>query len=221
MQKLPHNIQAVLFDWNGTLVNDLLPAYRGWMACFELLGLKKISLLEFRRTYALPWQSFYRRHGADASTIHRHKEQLSATYRRHQQNIRLSPGVKQLVRQLRAHGIFLGILSDDPRAEIVRRLKQWGLHQAFTFIGTSERYPPKPSPAGVRAFLRLIKRAPDEVLFVGDLPDDIAAGRAAGVTTVAYLKGWRPAAMLRKARPDYVIQQLEEIYRLIQSNQKV
>ncbi|MDD5110356.1 MAG: HAD family hydrolase [Patescibacteria group bacterium] len=214
-------IRGILFDWNGTLVNDLLPAYRGWMACFHLLGLKEISLLEFRRTYALPWQSFYRRHGADASTIRRHRKELSVIYRRYQRNIRLSPGAKRLIRQLHARDIRLGILSDDPRTEIVRRLKRWGLRHAFTFIGTSERYPPKPSPAGVRAFLRSAKRKPGEVLFVGDLPDDISAGRSAGVATVAYLKGWRPAAMLKKAKPGYAIQQLKEIFRLVQRNQKV
>ena len=67
----------------------------------------------------------------------------------------------------------------------------------------------------MRAFLRHAKLPASEVLFIGDLTDDIAAGRAAGVITVAYLNGWHTQAMLRKAMPDYAIHQLKEIYRFI------
>lgn len=209
-------IRAVLFDWNGTLIADLPHAYRAWMACFALLGVKKITFREFRRTYGLPWQSFYRRHGGDATTLRRERKRLSVLYRQiwRQSGIRLVPGVKAVVTQLRAQKKHLGILSDDPRREIVKLLKHWRLRRHFTFIGTSEQFPSKPSPAGIHAFLNHCRCRPREAMFVGDLADDLRAGRAAGVTTVAYLKGWQAPAVLRRAKPDYAIRKLNEIVRL-------
>ncbi len=212
---LAQPIQGVLFDWNGTLLADLERAYAGWMACFALLGVPKISLAQFRRTYRLPWQAFYRDHGVSAARRRPLERQLNATYRAHQRGVRLTPGVPTLVHWLRRRGMVLGILSDDPRREIVAHLRRAGLRHAFAFIGTSERYAPKPSPAGVRVFLRRTRLKPNEVLFAGDLADDIRAGRAAGVRTVAYLTGWQDAATLRRSRPDYSILHLDDLRTLV------
>lgn len=216
MHKRPiRQIRAVLFDWNGTLIADLKPAYRGWMACFALLGVKKITLAEFRKTYCLPWQSFYRHHGVPATTLKKFQTMLQATYRQHQKHPRLSPGAAVLIRALRAQGVRLGILSDDPRREIIRHLRRWRLLKHFAFIGTSVQFTSKPHPAGVCAFLRHGGLKPQAVLLVGDLADDIRAGQRAGVKTAAYLNGWQTPTVLRKARPDFTIKHLKEIQRLI------
>ena len=139
------------------------------------------------------------------------KRQLDRTYRQHQRGVRLTPGVKPLIRDLYRRGVRLGILSDDPKREIIRRLRREGLRRYFHFIGTSEQYPPKPSPAGVRAFLHSQKLKPVEALFVGDLADDIKAGRAAGVRTVAYLNGWQDTATLRRSHPGFSIRHFDQL----------
>lgn len=208
-------IRGVLFDWNGTLLDDLPHAYAGWMACFDLLGLRRIALARFRRTYRLPWQAFYRDHGVSAARRRPLERQLNATYRARQRGARLTPGVPALVRWLRHRGVVLGILSDDPRRQIVARLRRARLQQHFAFIGTSERYAPKPSPEGVRAFLRRTGLPAHVVLMVGDLTDDIRAGRAAGVRTAAYLDGWQTPAVLRRSQPDHVVRRLDDLRALM------
>ncbi len=205
----------MLFDWNGTLLADLRQAYAGWMACFALLGVPKITLTKFRRTYRLPWQAFYRDHGVGAARRRPLERQLNATYRAHQRGVQLTPGAKAVIRDLHRQGVHLGILSDDPKREIIRRLRREGLRRYFNFIGTSERYAPKPSPAGVRAFLRRTQLKPRAVLMVGDLADDIRAGRAAQVRTVAYLGGWQAPAVLRRSRPDHAIRRLDDLRTLV------
>lgn len=204
-------VRGILFDWNGTLLDDLPHAYRGWMACFALLGVPKITLIQFRRTYRLPWQAFYRDHGVRRARLGQVGKKLDATYRRHQHGVSLTRGAKMLIRDLHRQGVRLGILSDDPEREIIRRLKREGLRRYFSFIGTSETYAPKPSPAGVRAFVRSQRLKPAETLFIGDLADDIRAGRAAGVRSVAYLGGWQDAATLRRSNPDLVVRRLNHL----------
>ncbi|TSC77322.1 MAG: phosphoglycolate phosphatase [Parcubacteria group bacterium Gr01-1014_31] len=209
-------VRAMLFDWNGTLLADLPAAYRAWMACFRLLGRPEITLAEFRRTYALPWQAFYRRHGVSARQLRREGKRLAARHRLAYGTPPFAPGARQTLRTLHRRGIMLGILSDEPRHIIVGRLKKSGLRPLFSFIGTSEQFPPKPSPAGVRAFLARVDCTPGACLLVGDLRDDLRAGRAAKVRTVAYLRGWQTATLLRKMKPDYAIRNLNEILRLPQ-----
>lgn len=217
MRKLsPSPIRAVLFDWNGTLVDDLPNAFRGWMATFRLLGVKPMALAEFRRTYHLPWQAFYRRHGVSARTLRERARTIDLTYFREYRRlpVRLSPGARSVLERLRRRGIILGILSDNQRHDILDQLRRLKLMGVFSFIGTSERYRPKPAPDGVQAFLRRFRLQPQEVLLVGDLADDLRAGQAVGVTTVAYCQGWQTATVLRQAAPDYAITHLKQMVAL-------
>ncbi len=50
-------MRNVIFDWSGTLSNDI---YKACMKVFEKLGLKKISFSEFKRNFLLPYMKFYR-----------------------------------------------------------------------------------------------------------------------------------------------------------------
>ena len=211
-------VRAVLFDWNGTLLSDLPAAYRAWMACFRLLGRPEITLAEFRRTYALPWQAFYRRHRVSARQLQREGKRLAARHRLAYGTPPFAPGARRTLRTLHRRGIMLGIFSDEPRHIIVRRLQAAGLRPLFSFIGTSQQFPPKPSPAGVKAFLAQARCAPRACLLVGDLRDDLRAGRTAKVRTVAYLRGWQTPHLLRKEKPDFTIKNLREIPGLLGGN---
>lgn len=209
--------RAVLFDWNGTLLDDLPNALRGWNATFRLLGVTPIARAEFRRTYRLPWQAFYRRHGVSAKTLQKRARIIDLTYFREYRRrpVRLAPGARALLKRLKNRGVILGILSDNQRHDILYQLRRLKLMGVFSFIGTSERYRPKPSPDGVHAFLRRCHLPPHGVLLVGDLADDLRAGRAAGVRTVAYLNGWQTATILRQAKPAFAIRHLGQIIRLV------
>lgn len=216
MHKRPtRQIRGVLFDWSGTLLNNLKPSYEGWRICFAILGRPPMTLSQFRQTYCLPWQLFYRRHGISAKLLGQHPELREKYWQPQHRRIPLSPGAKPLISALRRKKIAIGILSDDPQKEIVRQLRSHRLQNAFAFIGTSEEYRPKPHPDGICAFLRRTRFKPKEVVYVGDLTDDIRAGRAAGVVTAAYLNGWHPATILRKARPDFAIHDLRKIETLL------
>lgn len=50
---------------------------------------------------------------------------------------------------------------------------------------------------------------------VGDTGIDIQAGKDAGLSTIAVLSGFRSAPFLKKYRPDYLLQNISEIYDVI------
>jgi len=41
-------LKAVMFDWDGTLYNSVIPTYESYLVVMEAFGLPKVTLEEFR-----------------------------------------------------------------------------------------------------------------------------------------------------------------------------
>jgi phosphoglycolate phosphatase-like HAD superfamily hydrolase len=67
----------------------------------------------------------------------------------------------------------------------------------------------------VHLALEELGRPPERALMVGDTPDDILAGRAAGTLTVGVTTGVFDAEALAAAGADHVIPRLDELLGLI------
>ena len=55
------SIQNVIFDWSGTLVNDLRAVWRATNYTLIKAGRSKMTLEEFRAEFSLPFDEFYDR----------------------------------------------------------------------------------------------------------------------------------------------------------------
>jgi pyrophosphatase PpaX len=78
---------------------------------------------------------------------------------------------------------------------------------------STERH--KPDPAPVYHALDALGVEPSGALFLGDSPHDIAAGNAAGVTSVAALWGPFSRTVLTEASPDYLLEHIRELPALV------
>ncbi len=64
----------------------------------------------------------------------------------------------------------------------------------------------KPSPEPILLALERLGAGPERAVYVGDAPVDVAAGKAAGVATVAVLWGAFSPAALAQAAPDFTVE---------------
>ena len=59
----------------------------------------------------------------------------------------------------------------------------------------------------------------DRILFIGDMEQDVEAGKAAGIHTCAVTDtGYHDRSRLLKSEPDYMISALKNIYAILASN---
>jgi phosphoglycolate phosphatase len=104
------------------------------------------------------------------------------------------------------------VVTNKVREFSVPLLEGLGILSYFTsVIGADAGLPLKPAPD---AFLRILRETgvpPELAAVVGDGTTDIAAGRAAGITTCAVTYGFRSEAQLRAAGPDQVIHAFPEL----------
>ncbi len=91
---------------------------------------------------------------------------------------------------LRSRGLRLGLATNDTEAPARAHLDAHGITGFFDFIaGYDSGYGPKPGPGMCLAFAHALDLDPARVVMVGDSLHDLAAGRAAGMRTVAVLTG--------------------------------
>ena len=91
--------------------------------------------------------------------------------------------------ELRNRQIPLGIMTGKGRRAAEITIGRIGWHARFGTILTGDDVPnAKPAPDGLLAAARALGIEPQNCVYVGDLPADIGASNAAGMTTV--VAGW-------------------------------
>jgi len=212
-------IRAVLFDFNGVLVDDEpihLEAFQ------RVLGEEGITLT------AADYYGKYLGHddrscfaavlsaaGEQAPMLQTPRLMRLITRKSsyYQERIRergypLFPGAVELVRELAAAGRMLGIVSGALRDEVEGALRQSGLRSVFKTVITAEDVAEgKPDPEGYLRALEALNSVPPlperlihphEVLAVEDSPAGLAAASAVGLVTLGIAQSY-PAARLQDA----------------------
>jgi len=146
---------------------------------------------------------------------------MTATYtefqrRIHDDMVRPFPGASEVLVGLRERGARVAVVTSK-RAEVARRtLEVCGLWDDVELVVSAEDVRRgKPDPEAVHLALeRLRLDAPREVLFVGDSPFDLQAGRAAGTRTAAAPWGAFERSALEAEAPDYFLGELVDVLAL-------
>lgn len=99
--------------------------------------------------------------------------------------------------QLAKMGVAVGIATNDSESTARAQLQNLGLEGRFGFIaGYDSGHGGKPGPGMCLAFAAHLGLKPGDIAMVGDSAHDMAAGRAAGMQTVAVLSGVAQAGEL-------------------------
>lgn len=209
----PHGA-AVLFDLDGTLadtVDLILRCYRHTMRTH--LG-AELPDQRWLATLGTPLRDQLRDFARSADEA----RAMLETYERHQREIhdelvRPFDGAVETVRALEAAGSAVAVVTSKRREMARRTLEACGLAGFFEVVITaSDVTAGKPDPEPVRkALAELEVAAGDGVVFVGDSPYDIRAGRSAGIRTAAALWGPFPRTELEAEGPDHLLESVAQV----------
>jgi pyrophosphatase PpaX len=196
---------TILFDFDGTLVDSIeliLESYRHTMRVHRGEPMSDALWLE---GLGKPLRIQFREFTDDPAEV----QAMIATYREwnlanHDRMVRAYPGALDTVKQLKAQGAKMGIVTSKNLGGLKRGITLVGMDGLFDSLITSDMMDAsKPDPAPVHAALAQLGAQPAGALMVGDSPHDIAAGRDAGTKTAACLWGPFDRARLEQERPDF------------------
>jgi pyrophosphatase PpaX len=146
-----------------------------------------------------------------------HVDELVRVYREHNRplhdELQAFEGVEELMETLSEQGRKLGIVTAKGRQTVDLAFGVLSLERYFDAVVTADmtdRH--KPDPAPVLKALELLESEPADAAFVGDSPYDVAAGKAAGVFTVAVSWGKiHPEERLLEAGADFLVHSPREL----------
>jgi pyrophosphatase PpaX len=210
--------RAILFDLDGTLADTvplILACYRHTM---RVHGRGELSDERWLATIGRPLHDSLLEFTDDPAERDAMVETY-ITYQRtvHDSMVRAFPGAGALVEAFGARGAKLAVVTSKRREMALRTLERCGLGGRFAALVTPEdvrRGKPDPEPVRLALARLSLGSSPGAVLFVGDSPYDVAAGRDAGVRTAAATWGPFARARLMDERPDWVVDSLEELLTL-------
>lgn len=198
----------VLFDWNGTLLDDMERARKASSLVREpWAGPGELTLDEFREAWCLPLSDHVRRLGVpddrnDAATRDwsTHLSTIDAP---------LAPGALEALEALRGAGIAIAVVSSAGEAAVRRDIEDHGLVQRFDDIhaGVAQKQ---------TAISRYVESAgAGPVWYVGDTAFDMVQAREAGAIAVGFTGGYDGADPLRAAGAHHLIDRLDDLIALI------
>ena len=209
--------RAILFDLDGTLIDSIDLIVNSALYAFEKCGHPAPRADEWLADLGLPLRTMFGRFVNDEAKM----ADLVAGYREyqlehHDRLVRPYDEVATTLDALHARGLELAVVTSKSEPLAKRGLAHVGLDGFFdVIVGLESCTRHKPDPEPVRTALDRIGIDPEAAAFVGDSPHDMAAGRAAGVTTVAALWGPFARAQLARSEPDHYIERMGELLRVV------
>jgi HAD superfamily hydrolase (TIGR01509 family) len=180
-------MEAILFDWDGTLVDSLGAFHRANATVMASFGLPFDEAV-YRRNYAPDWRLMYLRLGVPGDRLDEANELWHATFAGAGESAVVAfAGVADALQRLRDAGARLGIVTAGDRAIVIPQLERTGLAALLETRVFGDDLPVhKPDPAPLRAALQILGLAdrPAEVAYVGDAPTDMQMARAVGVRAI-------------------------------------
>ncbi len=184
MHTLPPPLRAVVFDFDGTLLDSLPMVLRAHHHAIAPFHPPLTDAEMFDRLGGPPertLQAMLRDPAHAAEALRR----IEAYWTSNEHEAQPYPGVRETLAGLRARRLALGLWTGRDRASTLRLLQAHDFDGLFTTsVCGDDLATHKPDPAGLREVLRRLAVGADEAIYLGDAAVDVQAGAACGVRTV-------------------------------------
>ncbi|MBT2491183.1 HAD family hydrolase [Streptomyces sp. ISL-96] len=198
-----HTTTHLVWDWNGTLLDDISAVIGATNAAFAEIGIEPITLAQYRELYCVPIPRFYERLMGRLPTddewlvmdeaFHRHYTELRVV-------CALTLGVEELLVEWQAGGRSQSLLSMYGHDQLLPVVRQYGIERHFV------RVDGRTGPSGGSKAAHMARHvaalggvAPERVVVIGDAVDDAVAAAHVGARAVLYTGGSHSRASLEPA----------------------
>jgi phosphoglycolate phosphatase len=206
-------IRNIIFDWSGTLVDDLPAVLKASNFVLTQAGKAEMSLEQFRAEFSLPFTKFYDRHTPHVS-MPQLEEWFHSSFRQAQTSVVELPHARDFLEFCRAKKFRMFLLSTihADHFAVQGRVIDFNtfLEKSYTDVWDKRKK--------IHDILAENNLKPGETLFIGDMEHDIETAKHGDIHSCAVLTGYNTLAQLRAARPDLIVEHLGELRRVLEQN---
>ena len=206
----------LIFDWSGTLVDDLGPVIEATNAVLAKYEIAALDREQFRRAFRLPYQDFYAEQlpGIPLEELEAHfRPAFDAAIT----PVTVLPHAREKLEWCTALGIRAFVLTSMDTLAFERQMDDFGLRHHFeaTYSGVLDKR------EIIHQILKTHDLNPAETAFVGDMTHDVETARHGGISSIAVLTGYNHAEILAAVRPDITVPDLGVLRSLLDRRRSI
>lgn len=204
---------AVIFDWDGTLMDSTHSIVESIQLASADVGLTVPSAMQASWVIGMSLQS------ALYKAVPELTEQLMPTFLERYQHhffqrdtsIKMFDGTVPMLDQLRQRTIPISVATGKSRAGLNRVLQAVDLTHYFDTTRCADETQGKPDPQMLHEILWELDLTPNNVLMVGDTTHDVYMAHNAGIDSLAVSYGAHDVATLEKSTPTEMVHSVAEM----------
>ena len=173
----------IIWDWNGTLLDDTWLCVEGINKSLEKRSLQTITKEIYRKVFSFPVEDYYERLGFDfkKEPFEVAGDEFVAYYAKCFHKVKLHKQVSSALGALEIAGFSQSILSAGKQEYLDQWVKVHGLSEYFMIIrGIDNQYARGKIELGI-SFIKELPYEKDEIIMVGDTVHDSDVADAMGI----------------------------------------
>lgn len=213
-------IELVLFDLDGTLVDTATDVHISLNIALEKMGLPTISRQIAKKAIGPGPQEFIKHILLDRVDLEEEFRQIfrSIYWERCADNAEPFDGIVELLQELKDKNIKAAVATNKSHQGTDAVLKALELEFYFDVILSRDQVEhPKPAPDMVLEVCQLLNISPRQSMFIGDTDNDILASNAAGVKSCLALWGYSDHFNELKKISTYAVEHPLQVLDIIES----
>lgn len=203
------DVSTILFDWDGTLVDSAMSSFLTFQKALAEVGIA-FTWDHFDAHFTTDWHRMYEAVGLHESLYH----QADLAWKRCYPcvNYHAVEGARGTLLELAQRGYRLGVVTSGSRWRLTPEITDFGLVGLFDVVICNEDVKRrKPDPEGLLEGASRLGCETNCCAYVGDVPEDIIAGRSAGMLTVGVRSRYPTSRKLADCTPDLHLESIPEL----------
>jgi len=199
-----------IFDWSGTLVDDLGPVLEATNVVLGKYGVAALDREAFRRKFRLPYREFYAEL-LPAVPLAELEGHFRLAFAAAASPVTVLPHAREKLEWCRAWGLRAFVLTSMDAAAFELQLDAFGWRHHFeaTYSGVLDKR------LVIHRILETHRLDPAQTAFVGDMTHDVDTARHGGIASIAVLTGYNHAEVLAAVHPDLTVTDLGALRELL------
>lgn len=216
-------LKAVFFDLDGTLLDTAPDFVLTLNQLADEYGVKRLSADDIRQTVsdgARALTTLLFGVNEEAEGFEKRHQRLLEIYRAHAgSRCKLFEGMSSLLRKIREHRLYWGIVTNKPSRFSEAIVKSIGLPQAPDILVCPEHVQrAKPDPEALLLCCEKINCKPENIIYIGDHQRDIECGRRAGCETIAARFGYVSRKIdINTWQANYIVDHSDDIWPILET----
>jgi phosphoglycolate phosphatase len=194
-----HGKRHIIWDWNGTLLNDIEHAVRINNQMLSDEGLKPVTLEQYKKSFGFPVIDYYRKLGFDTSpeSFHELCERFNHYFQGGLGQCELWPGTVETLQHVKAEGLVQSVLSASQQQILEASIAHFGLQAYFDhLVGIADKKAGSKIDRG-RQLIQMAGVDKAHTMMIGDTDHDHEVAEALGIDLLLVEHGQQHADRLR------------------------